>query len=210
MFKSTIDNTSNEYLFTTDGFTGNIPVWLKLLAPFKGRANLRFLETGSFEGRSAVWLLENVLTDETSHLTCVDTFNDHVEASTHEHTFILENFKHNIRRFGRRVDYFVGESRDVLRDLPFKDHFDFIYINGDHKASSVLEDAILAFRMLKPRGVLVFDDYCWGHMHRDIDRPKIAIDVFTHIFSDELDVVFAGSQIALIKRPKMPNTITDS
>lgn len=208
MLKSPTSTSNGEYIFTADGFSGNIPVWLKLLAPFKGRANLRFLEIGSFEGRSAVWLLDSILTHESSHLTCIDTFERGVETPTAERSPALENFKHNIRGFGRRVDYFVGESRDVLRDLPFKDYFDFIYLNGDHKASSVLEDAILAFRMLKPRGVLVFDDYCWRLMHRDIDRPKLAIDVFTRIFSDDLDVVFAGAQIAVIKRPKMAHTIS--
>ena len=209
MLKSPTNTSNDEYIFTADGFSGNIPVWLKLLAPLKGRANLRFLEIGSYEGRASVWLLNNVLTHETAHLTCIDTFEGAVEASTQERSHILESFKHNIRGFGRRVDYFVGESRDVLRDLPFKDHFAFIYLNGDHKASSVLEDAILAFRMLKPRGVLVFDDYCWRLMHRDIDRPKLAIDVFTHIFSDDLDVVFAGAQIAVIKRPTRPTTISN-
>jgi predicted O-methyltransferase YrrM len=199
MNKPAASPLADEYLFTTDWFTKNIPVWLKLLAHFRGRANLRFLEVGSFEGRSAVWLLENVLTHESSHLICIDTFEGSVENPEHERVNMLENFKHNIRNFGRKVDYFVGESRNVLRDLPFKDHFDFMYIDGDHKASSVLEDAILAFRMLKPGGLLVFDDYTWRLMPRDVDRPKLAIDTFTYIFADELDVVYTGPQVAVVK-----------
>ncbi len=202
MIKPAATPANDTYIFTTDRFTKNIPVWTKLLAHFRGKPNLRFLEIGSFEGQSAVWLLENVLTHESSHLTCVDTFESSVENPEHKSARVLENFKHNICFFGRRADYFVGESRVVLRDLPFKDHFDFMYIDGDHKASSVLEDAILAFRMLRPGGLLVFDDYTWRLMPRDIDRPKLAIDIFTHIFSDELDVVYTGPQVAVVKHSK--------
>ena len=47
--------------FTQDWFTYNTPLWSRLLAPLVGRP-IRALEVGVFEGRSAVWLLDHVLT----------------------------------------------------------------------------------------------------------------------------------------------------
>jgi hypothetical protein len=59
---------SSPYDFTVDWFSHNVPRWTEQLGAFAGRPDLRFLEIGSFEGRSAVWLLEHVLTHETARL----------------------------------------------------------------------------------------------------------------------------------------------
>lgn len=59
--------------FTSDFFKGNIPNWERWLAPFKGQP-VTALEIGSYEGRSACWLLENILTHPDARLLCVDTF----------------------------------------------------------------------------------------------------------------------------------------
>ena len=45
-----------QYRFSEDWFTNNIPVWQSMLERFKGKENLRYLEIGVFEGRSAIWM----------------------------------------------------------------------------------------------------------------------------------------------------------
>ena len=52
-----------KYIFTVDWFSHNIPSWDIYLNNFKNKPNLNFLEIGSFQGRSTVWLLENILTE---------------------------------------------------------------------------------------------------------------------------------------------------
>ncbi|WP_162666955.1 class I SAM-dependent methyltransferase [Gemmata massiliana] len=59
--------------FTEDWFAYNVPVWARVLAPLVGKP-VRALEIGVFEGRSTVWLLENVLTHPDVSLTWTDTF----------------------------------------------------------------------------------------------------------------------------------------
>ena len=63
-----------KYNFSTDWFTYKIPEWNKLLRPFKGKPDIHYLEIGVFEGRSAVWMLENILTHPSSKLTGIDIF----------------------------------------------------------------------------------------------------------------------------------------
>jgi hypothetical protein len=50
----------------------------RLLNEFRGKPNLKFLEIGSFCGNSAAWTIENILTDKTSKLTCVDPWNGNI------------------------------------------------------------------------------------------------------------------------------------
>lgn len=48
------------YSFTDDWFSIHIPIWAKALAPFAGKPNLKYLEVGVFEGRAAMWMLEEI------------------------------------------------------------------------------------------------------------------------------------------------------
>ena len=65
-----------EEIYTYDWFTHNASEWPRLVASYAGQPNLEFLEVGSFEGRSACWLLKHALTGEGSRLTCIDLFED--------------------------------------------------------------------------------------------------------------------------------------
>jgi predicted O-methyltransferase YrrM len=77
--------------------------------------------------------------------------------------------------------------------------FDFIYIDGDHSASAVLEDAVLAFAHLKKGGIMIFDDYEWTGMSSEQERPKMAVDAFVAIYADKLTVINRGYQLAIKK-----------
>ncbi len=61
----------------------------------------------------------------------------------------------------KRAEFRRGVSRETLRTLPFAS-YDFIYIDGGHGATDVLEDAVLSFRLAKPGAVIAFDDYLWN------------------------------------------------
>src|SRR5262249_31736335 len=51
-----------------------------------------------------------------------------------------------------------GQSAEVLSQFP-DSHFDWIYIDGDHQYGGVSADIQQAKRVLKPDGVVVFNDY---------------------------------------------------
>lgn len=177
--------------FTQDWFSSCIPNWEKELKHLVGKENLNFLEIGSFEGRSACWLLQNVLTHSTSRITCIDTFPEGLESS----------FNNNIFRINRvsNVDKRIGESQSILRALPLN-FYDFIYIDGSHKASDVLEDAVISWRLLKQAGILIFDDYEWAGATLLTDKPKLAIDAFLRCFQGQYDVLHKQRQVIIRKR----------
>jgi hypothetical protein len=73
--------------------------------------------------------------------------------------------------------------------------FDFIYVDGGHGASTVLADAVLAFRLLKPRGgVLAFDDYGGGS-----HETRTAIDAFLDAHSGQLKIVHSSFVLVVVK-----------
>lgn len=201
----------HEYIYTVDWFSSHILLWANYLNEFKGKPNLRFLEIGSYQGRSSVWLLENILTDDTSSITCVDTFEGSTEH--HEHfrddiTTLFETFSHNISKFNEKVKDKVkvirNTSQVALKQLSLEagagdGQYDFVYIDGDHKASSVMEDAVLSLPLLKKGGLMIFDDYLWTCCKKEIDDPKPAIDAFMHLYADKIKVLFINQQVIIRK-----------
>src|SRR6476660_10129377 len=65
---------NKQYTFTVNTFTDKISAWTKLLSEFKGKPGINYLEIGTFEGRSALWMLENILTHPTATLTMIYLF----------------------------------------------------------------------------------------------------------------------------------------
>jgi predicted O-methyltransferase YrrM len=189
------------YLFKNDFVTPHENNWRRCLAEFAGKPSLNLLEVGSQEGRSAIWFLENILTHETSSITCIDLF-------------FSEIFYNNISKFAKKVRLLRGDSSFLLRHEFFLNPvYDIIYIDGGHHASEVLSDAILSFTSLRIGGVLIFDDYLWKQTYEYVDRtlelseerirrlePKIAIDSFIDVYSDNFDIVHKGYQVIIRKK----------
>jgi predicted O-methyltransferase YrrM len=174
--------------FTLDWFSPNIPHWTKHLAHFVNKPNLKFLEIGSLEGRSAIWLLENVLTHPTSNLSCID--NWYLEK-------YYRRFSNNIKNYLDKINIVRNHSSHALRKYEPVPTFDFIYIDGCHLAPFALEDIVLSFPLLKPGGVFIFDDYM---IKREGNKsPKFAIDSFLTIYAELIDVIHIGYQV-IVKR----------
>jgi len=151
-------------------------------SPILDDSPVLFLEVGSFEGSSATWFAENVLSKHgDSRLLCVDAWSrDLFEATDGQDEDIplrrtvssalgddgaLGRFRRNLQKTpgGHQVIGLRGASATVLTALAAETALvgavDLVYVDGGHDAAHVLEDAVLAFRLLKKGGIMAFDDY---------------------------------------------------
>lgn len=62
----------------------------------------------------------------------------------------------------------------------------------------MIEDAVLAWRLLKQDGILLFDDYEWTG-REGMERPKPAIDFFLSAFEGKYKLLVKQYQLALRK-----------
>lgn len=142
---------------------------------------VQMLEIGSYEGLSSRWFMENLLSSEGSKLFCVDTWNGSIEHMDPQfkldglHSRFLHNMKEHIES-GMCVPL-RGMSSEVLPKMIAEGKtFDVIFVDGSHISSDVMIDAILSYLLLKPGGILVFDDYVWGiedRPYKNIPHPAI-------------------------------------
>jgi len=196
-------DTPTAFEFTEDWFSRHIPAWHDILAALKPS---HILEIGSFEGRSACYLIEHCpkLVDGPVSITCVDNWQGGIE---HKAGGFVEAVMSEVeRRFDHNTQLALGrsaspvslrkekqDSHDALAGLIASgrtESFDLIYIDGSHEATDVLTDAVMAFPLLRVGGTLIFDDYVWSDQapqRREPSRmPKPAIDAFVNIFHRKL------------------------
>ena len=195
-----LDYNKIEYIFSVDWFSHNIPIWERFFSDNKlqGKEDLRCLEIGCFEGRSTLYLLDNILTNRSSKIDVIDTFNgsiDETGMSDLALNNILDRFKYNIRNHTDKVYIFIGESYKILRSLDSVPIYDIIYIDGSHHAHDVLTDAILCHPLLKKYGLLIFDDYLWQDNNQQSKPPKIAIDAFINIYGHLYEILWSDYQV---------------
>jgi len=179
--------------YTEDWFTNHEQLWERILAPLMGKA-VHALEVGAFEGRSSVWLLDHVLTHPDATLTWIDTFAGGSEHAGLDLSGLETRFRANTARFGTKMSGHVGRSQDVLRGMS-GEQFDLVYIDGSHEAPDVLMDAMLAWPLLKPGGLLGFDDYQWQGAKEPEHCPALAIDAFCSVMRGRYDEIHRGVQL---------------
>lgn len=162
---------------------------------------LRFLEIGVFEGRSTVWILDNLLRGEDCSLLCIDPD-------------ITENGRYNLN-FHNRVLLREDFSKNILPELYLDgNRYDFINVDGDHNAPALLLDLVLSWKILKIGGILLIDDYemetldPWlyesnplfkNNPRLNFTHPRFAIDAFVSIYRGQYDMLINNYQIGLMK-----------
>ena len=182
------------------------PNFEKYLIPLAGVDNLTFLQLGVYTGDASVWLCENVLTASTSRLVDVDTWQGSDEEVHKEMNFedVYNTYLYKIDDYDKQVSINRTTTTEYLLgqygcDRPLGEYFDFIYVDADHTAASVLLDAELSWRLLRKGGLIAFDDYQWGAELPVSKSPKLGIDLFLERHAGEYEILEQGLQVWLRK-----------
>jgi hypothetical protein len=184
--------------YTIDWLTHNLPIWVDLFAEFinpNGTPNLRILEIGSHEGRSALWWLNNLLRDKSSQIVCVDPWDTDPE--------VEKRFDVNIALSGKsnQVKKLKGLSRNFVPYITDRS-LDIAHIDGSHEGRDVILDGLMVLPKMKPGGIILFDDYKWENPDGlRVHLPEPAIDAFLELCDDQVEVIHKGYQVAVkVKR----------
>jgi predicted O-methyltransferase YrrM len=158
---------------------------------------VRYLEIGAFEGGSLSFV--HTLLDGQARITVIDPFLDYAELPGADWTQTQAILAANLQAIGasEAIRILKGRSVDHLpRLIDAGEAFDLIYIDGSHHMLDVIVDAALAWRLLAPSGLMIFDDYWYQVRHGEHwFRPRPAVDAFIGMIGRELTVVDVGGQV---------------
>lgn len=181
------------YEFSMDWVTTHERNWLRIFAELIERPSVRMLEVGSAEGRSSVWWLQNILTHQSSHLTCVDTWSNLERERRFDWNIAITRMSHKVKKV-------KSDSRKVLGRLP-EQSFDAVYVDGSHEGADTLLDGLQALPLLKMGGILLFDDYKWRDPAGNRRHlPQAGIDAFLEFCDWRVEVIYRGYQLAVRRK----------
>lgn len=169
--------------------------------------NPRMLEIGTWEGRSATFLLASPLCANGGSIVCIDHFDLFATpAGKERHEKVLHNLSLTGRPF-RVIEKFSVPGLMVLLEEAIKGEtagFDWVYIDGSHRADDTFLDAELAWRLANEGAIFIFDDYLGlDQPHESPYHPKSGIDAFMKLHGNEFELISSGYQIVLRKKTRM-------
>ncbi len=194
-----------ELSFTEDWFSWHIPQWVELMTMLP--AHERFLELGSFEGRSACWLLDHGLSP-TGELVCIDTWTGGPELRGLPSEHVVGSYGRFCQNIAavkgedQRVRVITGPTHHGLAQLMETDReaYDLVYVDAGHFAYQTLTDMVMAWPLLKTAGLMIVDDYTWSLDSPLHLRPKMAVDTWLACFHEQYTMVAMGLQVVVRKR----------
>lgn len=171
-----IDIPDHPFQWTRGWFRNrNLPTFRQHIYPvWRDKPGLVYLELGVFEGMSACWMLQRVLTHETSRVVCVDPWlmTTKLDTSVMEGVYhrALENLASWCHPLEANHDLWKcrvirANSAEVLRRMCShgfagitKDSVDLCMIDGNHNDLAVLDDLRHCVQLVKSGGWLLLDD----------------------------------------------------
>jgi hypothetical protein len=144
------------------------------------------IEIGVFEGGTTFWLSDELVKYNPN--LKIYAIDPHVGSNdmSEDPAEIHQNFLHNLSvNQHNNVEYIRKHSEDGLIDLINRGvRAELIYVDGDHKASEVLTDLVLSFKLLVTGGVILCDDAGdWQYTDSNGTKaaqmnPRMAIEMF--------------------------------
>lgn len=222
---------------------GFLKWWLKWFGPDGARLGMdkpvRVLELRSWEGMSTCFWLCNLAQHHAgSRVISVDHFDDMATSAGQERR---RKFLANVRVTGhshkhRLLPHFTLRAlSQLLLAEPDETElhqdkiqvgaadaaslvgsgFDLVYVDASHTAIDTLMDGLLAWRLLKQGGYMLFDDYDWPTHSAEYphnppsknhpDHPAPGIDAFLSLVSHELTVISKSYQVLVKKTAVGPH-----
>ncbi|KAH8993592.1 glycosyltransferase family 8 protein [Lactarius hatsudake] len=193
---------NEQFVFTPtqDWFSFNVEAWKTLLPLVLSKAP-RALEIGSWEGRSAVFLLTELCKTE-GEIVCIDHFDlMRTQAGRERYSRIQHNLALAGGRFRVKDKFSVPALMEVLVEemsatVP---GFDWVYVDGSHEADDTFLDGELAWRLAKKGAVFIFDDYHWDTQPQNSrHHPKRGIDAFLSLHEGEYHKISGEGQYQMV------------
>ena len=187
---------NNNCIFNyNDWFSGNVPIWIFFFNKYNIiEKKIKYLEIGSFEGRSTVFILKNL---NNSECECVDTFTGSDEHSQINFLKVFENFKKNIEPYKDRVSINKINSNNFF--LKNKLYFDLIYVDGSHYSKDVYTDALNSFKYLNKNGLIIFDDFVWTYYDTINNNPIGGLIPFLKENFHNIKIIYVNFQLIIQK-----------
>ena len=162
----------------------------------KLKKNFNYLEIGSYEGNSAMFIAKNF---PESEVLCVDNWLSTEDYHGQDFNIVENNFDQNIKEFKNIIKIKNNSDNFFLEN---NTNFDAIYVDGYHKDNQVLRDCENSWKILNKEGIMICDDYFWNFYEKIQNNPCFAINEFLNKINGEYKILKVTNSQIFIKKLK--------
>jgi len=179
---------------TIDFFSSHAFNFFQILKKLK--VNFNYLEIGSFEGNSAMYVANRF---PNSNIYCLDPwiktneYDEHIKFRDIENNFdINTSMNKNIKKIKKSSDEFFQDNHIK---------FDAIYVDGYHLGEQVFRDVKNSWKFLSSGGYLICDDYIWNLQSENLETtPCFAINKFLREIKNSCKIVMVSNSQIFLKK----------
>jgi predicted O-methyltransferase YrrM len=177
----------------------------------KNGEQVKVLEIGTYAGISLINIVKLIPKSIGFGLDRWSNYIENIEGNVNKKVDILNNmdelgieasFYKNIETSGLkdRIQGIKGDSYEMLLEMIKESkQFDFIYVDGSHKAFDCYSDLILSWKLLAEGGVIAIDDYLYNTDGQVIESPFEGVNHFLNKFQKEFKILHKGYRVFLQK-----------
>tara|TARA_Y100001963_G_C6638264_1_gene379652 strand:- start:77 stop:679 length:603 start_codon:yes stop_codon:yes gene_type:complete len=186
---------------------------LRLIKRAVKRGPVRVLEIGTASGQTTTSILSYICANSDSIMWACDPFVPYTEKPNRDNEAVYEEFMENTSRWQKNnmLNFRRQKSFDFLLDLntkeEYREYFDFIYIDGNHKGRNVLEDMVLSHPLVKKGGYIILDDYKWTNKNIVKEKrrhpsnwSRNAIDIVAQVYSHDYEIIKKASSYRILQK----------
>jgi hypothetical protein len=189
------------FLEAIDYFNNNYP-------KVKSGEQIKVLEVGTYTGISLINIVKLI---PNSIGYGLDKWSNYIEGDENKKVDILDNMDEleveksfyknvNIEGLEDRIKGIKGDSYEVLFETMKENKmFDFIYIDGSHKAFDCYSDLMISWRLLEKSGLIAIDDYLYNKEGAVVDSPFEGVNHFLKKHGNEIKILHKGYRVFLQK-----------
>lgn len=175
------------YQFTQDNFSHQIPSWTKSLHPVAHQEQIKALEIGSGQGLTACWLLDNILSQASSQLTCLDRRFSSEYRTNINHSQVANN----------KVQQLEGQISTSLKSLDAQAYHIAVIQDPLKQAKLMEQNTRLCWPLLTSEAIVIFPSYGWKHPKDPAKSPKVGIDQFLASVEGQFEILHKGYQLII-------------
>ena len=185
----------NKKKTTTDYFSINAFYWNSIIN--KNLKDFSYLEIGSWEGTSALYILKNF---NPKSVVCVDIWDLYDDDYKYEQSERFKNFKFNLKEYEQKFSFYKNTSDNFFKNN--KKKFNLIYIDGSHEAQQVYRDLRNSWNCLEDDGVIICDDYFYGSLYdkQTEDMPAVSINKFLNENKEKIKIICVNNTQIFFKK----------
>lgn len=192
--------------FTRIGLHERPVYWQQYVVPLRGATDgpLHLLEIGVYDGRSACWWLDNLLTGPYDRYVGIDPFDKSLMQHPRRMSGIEDRARANLATYGAKATIIKAKSQDVLTANSLYAHlipswrFDVVYIDGDHELPGVMDDTVAVWPLVKTGGIVIWDDYIGGKRYGP-RRFQIRDAIAPFLLNHPHEVLWVSRQLGVLK-----------